>query len=155
MLDFLTECDWSEVEAELQGRGVKAITFYDVVLDFILMDAFEDLENPPSSVTAVALSTAVWSVLRAKRRMLKYHDGFIAHFYDVSEHLSPVLAWGFLGPDENIRELCTFFKDQIVGLLQDLFSFSNVRYTTVEELAVDVMNLTRERFQVISQRLAL
>lgn len=53
MMEFLSECDWVEVQAELQGRGVKAITFYDVVLDFILMDAFDDLENPPSSVTAV------------------------------------------------------------------------------------------------------
>lgn len=42
-----------------------------------------------------------------------------------------------------------------MGLLQDLFSFSSVRYTTVEELATDVMNLTKERFQVINQRLAL
>lgn len=42
-----------------------------------------------------------------------------------------------------------------MGLLQDLFSFSTVRYTTVEELAADVMNLTQERFQTISQRLAL
>lgn len=53
MMEFLSECDWVEVQAELHGRGVKAITFYDVVLDFILMDAFDDLENPPSSVTAV------------------------------------------------------------------------------------------------------
>lgn len=29
------------------------MSFYDIVLDFILMDAFEDLENPPSSVLAV------------------------------------------------------------------------------------------------------
>ncbi len=29
------------------------LTFYDVVIDFILFDAFDDLENPPSSVTAV------------------------------------------------------------------------------------------------------
>lgn len=29
------------------------MTFFDIVLDFILMDAFEDLENPPSSVLAV------------------------------------------------------------------------------------------------------
>lgn len=29
------------------------MTFYDIVLDFILMDAFDDLENPPSSVIAV------------------------------------------------------------------------------------------------------
>ncbi|XP_068230216.1 mitoguardin-like [Palaemon carinicauda] len=168
MLEFLADCDWTQVEAELQSRGVKAMTFYDVVLDFILMDAFDDLENPPSSVTAVvqnrwlsngfkesALSTAVWSVLRAKRRMLKYQDGFIAHFYDVSEHLSPVLAWGFLGPDENFKELCIYFKDQIVGLIQDLFSFTNVRYTTVEELSADVMTLTKERFQTIAAKLAL
>ncbi|XP_037790679.1 mitoguardin-like [Penaeus monodon] len=168
MLEFLSDCDWGAVEGELQGRGVKALTFYDIVLDFILMDAFDDLESPPSSVTAVvqnrwlsngfkesALSTAVWSVLRAKRRMLKYQDGFIAHFYDVSEHLSPVLAWGFLGPDENVKELCTFFKDQIMGLLQEIFSFTSVRYTTVEELATDVMAVTKERFEIISKRLAL
>lgn len=167
MLEFLTSCDWAVVEAELQARGVKALTFYDVVLDFILMDAFDDLENPPSSVTAVvqnrwlsngfkesALSTAVWSVLRAKRRMLKYQDGFISHFYDVSEHLSPVLAWGFMGPDENVKELCLFFKEQIVGLLQDIFSFTSVRYTTVEELAVDIMTLTTQRFDIICKRLA-
>lgn len=29
------------------------MTFYDVVLDYILLDAFEDLENPPSTVKAV------------------------------------------------------------------------------------------------------
>ena len=39
--------------AEMEFRGVKAVTFFDVVLDFILMDAFEDLTAPPSSVLAV------------------------------------------------------------------------------------------------------
>ena len=29
------------------------MSFFDIVLDFILMDAFEDLESPPSSVVAV------------------------------------------------------------------------------------------------------
>lgn len=29
------------------------MSFFDIVLDFILMDAFEDLENPPASVLAV------------------------------------------------------------------------------------------------------
>lgn len=47
------------------------------------------------------------------------------------------------------------FQDQIVGLLQELFSFTSVRYTTVEEMATDVMTLTKERFDTISQRLAL
>lgn len=42
-----------KMSAELEGRGVRAVTFFDVVLDFILMDAFEDLTQPPSSVVAV------------------------------------------------------------------------------------------------------
>ena len=29
------------------------MSFYDIVLDFILMDAFDDLANPPSSVLTV------------------------------------------------------------------------------------------------------
>lgn len=29
------------------------MNFFDVALDFILMDALEDLENPPSSVVAI------------------------------------------------------------------------------------------------------
>ena len=52
----------------------------------------------------------MWSVLKAKRRLLKFQDGFLAHFYDISEHLSPMLAWGFLGPNQSLRDLCTFFK---------------------------------------------
>lgn len=32
---------------------VKNLNFYDVVLDFILMDSFEDLENPPTSIQTV------------------------------------------------------------------------------------------------------
>lgn len=32
---------------------VKAMSFYDIVIDFLLFDAFDDLENPPSSVSAI------------------------------------------------------------------------------------------------------
>ncbi|KAL8174765.1 UNVERIFIED_CONTAM: Mitoguardin 2 [Gekko kuhli] len=44
---------WPTTQKELEGRGVVCMSFFDIVLDFILMDAFEDLENPPSSVIAV------------------------------------------------------------------------------------------------------
>ena len=37
-------------------------------------------------------------------------DGFISHFYAISEHVSPVLAFGFLGPRQQLREVCTIFK---------------------------------------------
>lgn len=46
-------------KAELQCKlvacvhQVKHLNFYDIVLDFILMDSFEDLENPPVSIRNV------------------------------------------------------------------------------------------------------
>lgn len=54
MLAFLQDQDnWPAIEKELELRNVKAMTFYDVVLDFIILDAFKDLDSPPTSVTAV------------------------------------------------------------------------------------------------------
>jgi len=29
------------------------LTFYDVVIDFIFFDAFDDLDNPPATLTSV------------------------------------------------------------------------------------------------------
>ena len=34
----------------------------------------------------------------------------MAHFYVVAQYVSPVLAWGFLGSDENLKEVCEYFK---------------------------------------------
>ncbi|NWU14394.1 MIGA2 protein, partial [Cephalopterus ornatus] len=153
---------WPTTQLELEGRGVVCMSFFDIVLDFILMDAFEDLENPPSSVLAVlrnrwlsdsfketALATACWSVLKAKRRLLMVPDGFISHFYSVSEHVSPVLAFGFLGPKQQLSEVCGFFKHQIVQYLKDMFDFDNVRYTTVQLLAEDILQLSRRRSEIL------
>ncbi|KAK9885188.1 hypothetical protein WA026_010695 [Henosepilachna vigintioctopunctata] len=168
MLKYIQEHkNWNELEDELRSKGVKALTFYDVVLDYILMDAFEDLESPPSSVTAVvqnrwlsngfketALTTAVWSVLKAKRRMLKYPTGFMAHFYTLSEQLSPLLAWGFLGPDELLRDTCVYFKEQVMEFLRDIFSFQKCKYVTVDDLAEDVIRNIKTRVNNICERLS-
>ncbi|XP_040261570.1 mitoguardin 2 [Bufo bufo] len=153
---------WPTTQKELEGRGVVCMNFFDIALDFILMDAFEDLENPPSSVIAVlrnrwlsdsfketALATACWSVLKAKRRLLMVPDGFISHFYSVSEHVSPILAYGFLGPKENLTEICNFFKHQIVQYLKDMFDLDKVRYTTVQSLAEDILHLSRRRSDIL------
>ncbi|XP_029776194.1 mitoguardin 2 isoform X1 [Suricata suricatta] len=153
---------WATTRLELEGRGVVYMSFFDIVLDFILMDAFEDLENPPSSVLAVlrnrwlsdsfketALATACWSVLKAKRRLLMVPDGFISHFYSVSEHVSPVLAFGFLGPKPQLAEVCAFFKHQIVQYLRDMFNLDNVRYTLVPALADDILQLSRRRSEIL------
>ncbi|XP_040818982.1 mitoguardin 2 isoform X2 [Ochotona curzoniae] len=153
---------WATTRLELEGRGVVCMSFFDIVLDFILMDAFEDLESPPSSVLAVlrnrwlsdsfketALATACWSVLKAKRRLLMVPDGFISHFYSVSEHVSPVLAFGFLGPKPQLTEVCAFFKHQIVQYLRDMFDLDNVRYTSVSALADDILQLSRRRSEIL------
>ncbi|XP_066436638.1 mitoguardin 2 [Eleutherodactylus coqui] len=153
---------WPTTQKELEGRGVVCMNFFDIALDFILMDAFEDLENPPTSVIAVlrnrwlsdsfketALATACWSVLKAKRRLLMVPDGFISHFYSVSEHVSPILAYGFLGPKENLTEICNFFKHQILQYLKDMFDLDKVRYTTVESLAEDILHLSRRRSDIL------
>ncbi|GLV42512.1 Mitoguardin [Carabus blaptoides fortunei] len=167
MLGFLRDPEnRPQMEQELAARGLKALTFYDVVIDYILMDAFEDLDQPPSSVTAVvqnrwlsdgfketALTTAVWSVLKAKRRMLRFPDGFMAHFYAISEQLVPLLAWGFLGPDDALRDTCVYFRDQVMGMLADMFNFKKCRYTNVDDLATDLRTITRQRLANVGQRL--
>ncbi|XP_064648697.1 mitoguardin 2-like [Lineus longissimus] len=168
MINFVKKKEsWQMMEEELRGRGIKVLSFYDIVLDFILMDAFDDLESPPSSVTTVvqnrwlsngfketALATAVWSVLKAKRRLLRIPDGFIAHFYAISEHVSPVLAWGFLGPVVHLNEMCQFFKDQVLEFIKDIFNFDKVRFTTIPELADDIIAIARERSQIAEERLS-
>ncbi|XP_028274333.1 mitoguardin 2 [Parambassis ranga] len=153
---------WPITKMELEGRGVVSMNFFDIVLDFILMDAFEDLESPPSSVVAVlrnrwlsdsfketALATACWSVLKAKRRLLMVPDGFISHFYAISEHVSPVLAFGFLGPRQHLSEVCTIFKQQIVQYLKDMFDHDKVRFTSAQCLAEDILNLSHRRSEIL------
>lgn len=165
LLHLQDPINWQRAELELNLRGVKAMTFFDVCLDFIILDAFKDLDSPPGSVMAViqnrflsngfketALSTAVWSVIKAKKRMLKFPDGFMGYFYLISEQISPLLAWGFFGPDENLKEVCQYFRNQILEFLADIFSFQKVRFTTVEELGQDVQRLMRERVSNIQTK---
>ncbi|XP_040053005.1 mitoguardin 2 [Gasterosteus aculeatus] len=153
---------WPVTKMELEGRGVVCMNFFDIVLDFILMDSFEDLENPPSSVVAVlrnrwlsdsfketALATACWSVLKAKRRLLMVPDGFISHFYAISEHVSPVLAFGFLGPRQHLSEVCTIFKQQILQYLKDMFDHDKVRFTSAQCLAEDILKLSHRRSEIL------
>uniref|UniRef100_A0A670Z8Y6 Mitoguardin 2 n=1 Tax=Pseudonaja textilis TaxID=8673 RepID=A0A670Z8Y6_PSETE len=120
---------WPTTQKELEGRGVVCMNFFDVALDFILMDAFEDLENPPSSVVAIlrnrwlsdsfketALATACWSVLKAKRRLLMH---------------------------------------QILQYLKDMFDLDIVRYTTVTLLAEDILQLSRRRSDILLSYLGM
>ncbi|SPP89450.1 mitoguardin [Drosophila guanche] len=159
MVNFLKDPNaWPLIQVELEQRNVKAMTFYDICLDFIILDSFKDLDTPPASVTAVvqnrwlsngfketALTTAVWSVLKAKKRMLKFHNGFMSHFYVISEQISPLMAWGFFGPNENLRDICHYFREQLLSFLVDIFSFQKSRFTTIEDFSQDVLQHMQTR----------
>ncbi|CAL8366144.1 unnamed protein product [Boreogadus saida] len=159
MISFLEHAEhWENTEVELATRGIKHLNFYDIVLDFILMDSFEDLENPPVSIQNVvnnrwlnssfketAVASSCWSVLKQKRQHMKVPDGFIAHFYAVCEQISPALAWGFLGPKSSLHDFCRFFKEQVLSFLKDIFDLDKVRYSTVESLAEDMLLLLHRR----------
>ncbi|KAK2822710.1 hypothetical protein Q5P01_022775 [Channa striata] len=163
MMSFLERTEhWENTEVELATRGVKHLNFYDIVLDFILIDSFEDLENPPisiqnlinnrwlnSSFKETAVASSCWSVLKQKRQHMKVPDGFIAHFYAVCEQISPVLAWGFLGPKSSLHDLCCYFKDQVLYFLKDIFDLDKVRYSSVETLAEDMLHLLHRRSELL------
>ncbi|XP_037314445.1 mitoguardin 1 [Pungitius pungitius] len=163
MISFLEHTEhWENTEVELATRGVKHLNFYDIVLDFILMDSFEDLENPPTSIQNVinnrwlntsfketAVASSCWSVMKQRRQHMKVSDGFIAHFYAVCEQISPVLAWGFLGPKSSLHDFCCFFKDQVLYFLKDVFDLDKVRYSSVESLAEDMLHLLHRRSELL------
>ncbi|MBZ3883693.1 Protein FAM73A, partial [Sciurus carolinensis] len=89
----------------VKARKVKNLNFYDVVLDFILMDSFEDLENPPTSIQNVV----------------------------------------------NNRWLNSSFKEtnQVLFFLKDIFDFEKVRYSSIETLTEDLMQLLIRRMELL------
>ena len=83
------------------------------------MKLFSVIQNRwlSQSFKETALATAVWSVLKAKRKLLKYPDGFITRFYSITEYLVPVFAWGFFGTNQELNKSCVFLKVGIFVLL--------------------------------------
>ena len=47
-----------------------------------------------------------------------------------------------------------FLQSQVLEFMWDIFSFSQVRYTSVELLAVDIMQLARERAAVATAHMS-
>jgi len=42
---------------------------YDIALDFVLMDAFNDLDNPPSTIVAVLQNTWITDGMKCSVRL--------------------------------------------------------------------------------------
>ncbi|XP_054920952.1 mitoguardin isoform X3 [Dermacentor andersoni] len=130
---LLDSSHYDQIAKELQYKGVVCPTVYDVVIDYVLLDAFDDLSSPPQSVVAViqnrwltagfketALSAAIWSLFKAKKGLLPFSHGFFSHYYALMEQIVPVLAWGFLGTDNDLKDMCKFFKASLQPFLATL-----------------------------------
>jgi len=94
----------------------------------------------------------------------------------------PILAWGFLGPPSSLHELCNFFKvrlkvkynfkyplikiavlknnflnfvvqEKFLEFLEALFSFEKVRYTSLDDLAADVVIRMEEMRDSVLEKL--
>ncbi|XP_049516663.1 mitoguardin-like isoform X2 [Dermacentor silvarum] len=160
-----SHCD--QIAKELQYKGVVCPTVYDVVIDYVLLDAFDDLSSPPQSVVAViqnrwltagfketALSAAIWSLFKAKKGLLPFSHGFFSHYYALMEQIVPVLAWGFLGTDNDLKDMCKFFKDEVEALVCDMFDPSRSRYSSVDDLAQDILQNSQLHYDRLCQALA-
>eukprot|EP00118_Oscarella_pearsei_P002051 m.9320 g.9320 ORF g.9320 m.9320 type:complete len:498 (+) comp21271_c0_seq1:36-1529(+) len=162
------EKNWPTVERELAGRGVPCYTFYDIVLDFVLIDAFEDAEKPPSAIVTVlgnrwltqgfkktAFTTCVWSIIKAKKKLVKVSGGFLFHFYEVMEHISPIMAWGLLGPDKQFRAKIQTVKEQVLHCLCDIFSEEKSNYSSSVTLSQDILSQLKFHIQTTLSKLSL
>uniref|UniRef100_A0A1I7XY10 Bestrophin homolog n=1 Tax=Steinernema glaseri TaxID=37863 RepID=A0A1I7XY10_9BILA len=151
---------------ELGTRKITHLGIWDIVIDFILLDAFDDISSPPSAIVAVfsnrfmprrmketSLSTILWAMISAKRKRLVYPDGFMSKFYTLTTIMAPPLALAFFGGSTtSYRELCYFFKKQIIGFVKQIFSY-NYNSMNADELAEKVYTTLHSTVEILKRRL--
>ncbi|KAK0429361.1 hypothetical protein QR680_011343 [Steinernema hermaphroditum] len=168
IIAFLDDENNREIMTEELGmRKVAQIGIWDVLLDFILLDCFDDMSAPPSAIVAIlsnrfitrkmketSLSTMLWTMIAAKRKRLHFSNGFMSKFYSVTETIAPPLTLAFFGGSSaSYRELCQYFKQQVYNLVGEIFSF-NMRYTCLAELTEDVHAALRKTIESLQIKIA-
>eukprot|EP00039_Didymoeca_costata_P026051 m.14809 g.14809 ORF g.14809 m.14809 type:complete len:422 (-) comp5211_c0_seq1:164-1429(-) len=142
---------------ELGVKGVKEFTLFDIVLDFMLFDSFDDLKCPPqavlnalqttwvpSSVRKRGLRGAVWACARSRRSMMPV-DSFMQNFYDIAITVAPTLACGLLSVgDPEFVDLCKGFKSLMLEYIHDCFAIpgKDLRLSA-EDYADKILEKTR------------
>ncbi|CEF69364.1 Protein of unknown function DUF2217 family-containing protein [Strongyloides ratti] len=167
MIEFLNQPNMEDTMfEELQLRKVPEINLWDVLLDYIVLDAFDDLRKPPSAFMALvknpffsqstkesSISALIYSIVKAKKGRLQQGDGFISHFYDISLTISPSLAMGILGvSSKEFVDLCNCFKEKVFLLIIEMFDSKLVKYTTVDDLASDIWSIFQKRLDELLNR---
>ncbi|UJR28673.1 hypothetical protein I4U23_009902 [Adineta vaga] len=145
------ERHWTMISEELASAGVKHPTVYNVGIDFMLLEGFEILDAPPSAIRTIlqnrwlseafreqALNKAVSCALKVRRATAKHQDGFLTTFLTLIEDMTPVFAWGILGPDSAVRPMCTFIKDAVLDFARSLYDIKRTDYTSLTNLTNDI-----------------
>ena len=167
MIEFVQSADnIPNIRKELNDRNLKVIGFWDVAIDFALLDAFSDLENLPTPVTMVtqnswltpslresALTNAIWAVMQGKVKMLEDKNGFMSHFYKLGDTFMFSLAWGFLGTDEQLKETCLALKNGVLLYLREIFDLGMADYSSVGSLSEDVIRIGRDKLTLLNSNL--
>ncbi|CAN7992737.1 unnamed protein product [Ixodes hexagonus] len=170
LMVYLLEAQHLEqTEKELRAKGASAptlsvvcTTVYDVCIDYMLLDAFEDLGNPPATVVAViqnrwlttcfketALAAAIWSVLKAKRSLLPVSLCKFWHW------ASLLLRWASLcEAASGTKSMACWAPAEVESLVQDMFDLGRTRYTTLEDMATDIFHNSQVRYDKVCQALA-
>ena len=68
----------------------------------------------------------------------------MAHFYVVAQYVSPVLAWGFLGTDAELKQVCEYFK---VQYLKATTTTTTTKTTTAKSSLLDRSSTGRSLLQ--------
>uniref|UniRef100_A0A0K0DUI7 Mitoguardin n=1 Tax=Strongyloides stercoralis TaxID=6248 RepID=A0A0K0DUI7_STRER len=167
MIEFLNQPNAEDIMfSELQLRKVPELNLWDVLLDYIVLDAFDDLRKPPSAFMALvknpffsqstkesSISALIYSIVKAKKARLQQEHGFISHFYDISLTISPSLAMGILGvSSKEFVDLCNCFKEKVFLLIMEMFDSKIVKYTTVDDLASDIWSIFQKRLDELLNR---
>ncbi|EDQ92910.1 uncharacterized protein MONBRDRAFT_35524, partial [Monosiga brevicollis MX1] len=144
-MHFVEHADADTVFDELLSRGCAEISLFDCIIDYVLLEAFEGLDELPSSVTSVmsnswvpravkekTLCTAIWSVLTA-RRSTCIPEGLMTRFYEIVQHVSPVLACGLLGCHQvtTLQPMLIKFKEMILTATREMFQFDPEECRTI------------------------
>ena len=143
-VEYSQSASIEEMFLELSPRRVRHFNFYDVILDYMILDAFQDLSNPPPTITSVlknrwltvsfketSLTTAVWSVIKTKKSKVKVQRGFLHHYYALMENISPILAWGFMSPGQSkLKSVCTEVRDEVMEFLWGIYDFGKMDYSS-------------------------
>jgi len=159
-INFSSKTDPDEQLSEVKHRKVQMYNFFDIVLDFIVLDSFSDLSDPPKPVMTVinnrwlgerfketSLTTCVWSIIKAKKGRVTVKNGFLYHYYSLWENVSPILAWGFMGPKSNkLSILCENLHKNLLGMIQDMFSFYSMDFSSQAKFDYRLCDLVLSNF---------